>query len=75
MFSTTTIASSTTMPIASTKPNSVRLFNEKPSAAITANVPIRDTGMATIGIAAARHDCRNSTMTKITSSTASTIVE
>ena len=30
-FSTTTIASSTTMPIASTRPNSVRLFSEKPS--------------------------------------------
>ena len=29
-FSTTTIASSTTMPIASTSPNSDRLFSEKP---------------------------------------------
>ena len=74
MFSTTTIASSTTMPIANTRPNSVRLFSENPSAAITANVPISETGIATIGIAAARQDCRNKTMTKITNTTASTIV-
>ena len=37
--STTTIASSTTMPMASTSPKSVRLLSEKPSAAMTANVP------------------------------------
>ena len=30
-FSTTTIASSTTMPIASTRPNSDRLLSEKPN--------------------------------------------
>ena len=34
------MASSTTMPIASTRPNSVRLFSVKPSAAMTAKVPI-----------------------------------
>ena len=33
-FSTTTIASSTTMPIASTRPNSDRLLSEKPKAAM-----------------------------------------
>src|SRR6266481_4544053 len=37
-FSTTTIASSTTMPIASTRPNSEMLFKLKPSAAITPKV-------------------------------------
>ena len=31
-FSTTTIASSTTMPIASTRPNSVSMLSEKPNA-------------------------------------------
>ena len=31
-FSTTTIASSTTMPIARTRPNSVSIFSEKPNA-------------------------------------------
>ena len=56
MFSTTTMASSTTMPIASTRPNRERLFSEKPKAAITAQDPIRETGMATIGITAARQD-------------------
>src|ERR1041385_1152344 len=39
-FSTTTMASSTTMPMASTRPKSDRLFNEKPNAFITANVPV-----------------------------------
>ena len=33
-FSTTTMASSTTMPIASTRPNSDRLFSVKPNAAM-----------------------------------------
>ena len=58
-FSTTTMASSTTMPIASTMPNSVSVLSEKPSAAITAKVPISDTGIATIGMIAVRQDCRN----------------
>src|SRR5680860_907501 len=44
IFSTTTMASSTTMPIASTSPNNDRLFSEKPNAYIAAKVPIRDTG-------------------------------
>ena len=30
-FSSTTIASSTTMPIANTNPNNVKLFKEKPA--------------------------------------------
>ena len=41
-FSTTTIASSTTMPIASTRPNSVIRLIEKPSASMPANVVISD---------------------------------
>ena len=49
-FSTTTIASSTTMPIASTSPNSDSLLSEKPSAAMAAKVPISDTGIATSGM-------------------------
>ena len=55
MFSTTTMASSTTIPMANTKPNSVKLFNEKPNACITAKVPTRETGMARIGTIAALH--------------------
>ena len=36
------MASSTTIAIANIKPNSVNVLMEKPKAAITANVPIRD---------------------------------
>ncbi len=43
-FSTTTIASSTTRPIASTSPNSESVLIEKPSTRISANVPISETG-------------------------------
>ncbi len=70
-FSTTTIASSTTMPIASTRPNSDSMLSEKPNAAMAAKVPISDTGIANTGINVARHDCRNSSTTRTTSATAS----
>ena len=69
--STTTIASSTTMPIASTRPKSVRLFRLKPSAAMTAKVPTIATGTATSGMIADRQFCRNSSTTKATRMTAS----
>ena len=49
MFSSTTMASSTTMPIARTRPKSVRLLRLKPIAAITANVPIKETGTSIMG--------------------------
>ncbi len=54
-FSTTTIASSTTMPMASTSPNSESVFRENPRASITANVPMSETGTATSGMIDARH--------------------
>ena len=57
--STTTIASSTTRPIASTRPNSDSVLIEKPSSGKTANVPISDTGTAIIGMSVARQFCRN----------------
>ena len=57
--STTTIASSTTMPIASTSASSETVLAEKPSASITANVPISDTGTAISGISVARKLPRN----------------
>ena len=41
---------------------------------MTAKVPISDTGMATIGMIAARHVCRNRMTTMTTSSTASNSV-
>ena len=62
-FSTTTIASSTTMPIASTSPNSEMLFRLKPSAAMTAKVPTIATGTATSGISTARQFCRKTSTT------------
>ena len=70
-FSTTTMASSTTMPIASTRPNSDSVLIEKPQASITANVPTTDTGTAKSGITEARHVCRNTMTTSATSTTAS----
>src|SRR5258708_548342 len=53
-FSTTTMASSTTIPIASTKPNNERLLIEKPRPNMTANVPTNDTGTAASGMIEAR---------------------
>ena len=35
------------------------MLSEKPNAAITAKVPISETGMARIGMSEARQDCRN----------------
>ena len=73
-FSTTTIASSTTMPIASTSPNSDRLFSVNPNIAMKKKVPISDTGMATIGMMAARQVCRNRMTTSTTRMMASPMV-
>ena len=42
------------MPIASTSASSETVLSEKPSASITANVPISDTGTAISGISVAR---------------------
>ncbi len=73
-FSTTTMASSTTMPIASTRPNSEMLLRLKPSTAMTAKVPTMATGTATRGISAARQFCRNARTTMPTRATASSSV-
>ena len=68
------MASSTTMPMASTSPNSEMLFRLKPTAAMTANVPTMATGTATSGISAARQFCRKTSTTSATSTTASNSV-
>ena len=73
-FSTTTIASSTTMPIASTRPKSDSVLSEKPDTSITANVPTSDTGTAMSGMIDARQVCRNSSTTTTTSAIASNSV-
>ena len=72
--STTTIASSTTMPIASTNPKRVKLFSEKPITSITANVPTMPTGTAIKGMIADRQFCRNTRTTSATKTTESSSV-
>ena len=68
-FSTTTMASSTTIPMASTRPNRLNALIEKPRRYRIENVPTIDTGTATSGMIEARHVCRN----RITTSTTSAI--
>ena len=58
-FSTTTMASSTSRPIASTMPNIVSVLMLNPNAAMTPNVPSRTTGTANDGIIVARKFWRN----------------
>ncbi len=70
-FSTTTIASSTSRPIASTIANIVSMLIENPAAASTPNVPSRTIGTAIVGMSVARMFCRNSSMTRNTRKIAS----
>ena len=65
-FSITTIASSTTMPIASTMPNRVSWLIVKPSISMPRNVPSRATGITRVGMMVARMFCRNSSITRNT---------
>ena len=58
MFSMTTIASSTTSPVASVRPKSVSVLIENPNAAISANVPISETGIVIAGISVVRQFCK-----------------
>jgi len=73
-FSTTTIASSTTMPTARTRPNSDRLLIEAPAMARMVNVPTSDTGIAITGMIVARQFCRKMKTTPTTSAIAMKIV-
>ena len=73
-FSTTTIASSTTMPTASTRPNSDRLLSEMPKATRIVNVPTSETGIAMTGMMAARQFWRNRNTTPTTRRIATKIV-
>jgi hypothetical protein len=66
-FSTTTMASSTSRPIASTMPNMDSVLMVKPSAAITPKVPSSTTGMVIVGMIVARQFCRKRNMTRKTS--------
>src|SRR5271169_4096557 len=73
-FSMTTIASSTTSPVASVIPKSVSELMEKSKILMKAKVPIRDTGMVTAGIIVARQSSRKKKITTMTMTTASSSV-
>ena len=72
--STTTIASSTTIPMASTRPRSESVLTENPRRGKAMKVPIRDTGTVSSGMRVARQFWRNTNTTRITSTSASTSV-
>ena len=57
-FSMTTIASSTTSPVARVIPNSVSELMEKPKIFMKAKVPISETGIVTAGMMVARQSSR-----------------
>jgi hypothetical protein len=69
--STTTIASSTTMPMARTRPNIERVLTEKPRSGKKMKVPMSDTGTVRSGMIVARRFCRKMKTTRVTSTTAS----
>ena len=73
-FSTTTIASSTSSPIASTRPNIVSVLIVNPKAAMIPNVPSSTTGTAMVGINVARKFCRKRYITRKTSTMPSSSV-
>src|SRR6185437_5223020 len=57
------MASSTTIPMASTKPNMVSVLMVKPNGIKKQNVPKIETGIANIGIKVERQVCRNTNTT------------
>ena len=73
-FSMTTMASSTTRPVASVMPNSVSELMEKPKILMKAKVPISETGMVTAGMMVARQSSRKRKMTTMTMTMASASV-
>src|SRR5581483_5358901 len=70
----TTIASSTTNPVASVIPKSVSELIEKPNILMNANVPISETGIVTAGMMVARQSSRKKKITMMTITTASSSV-
>ena len=74
MFSSTTMASSTTSPMASTSDSSVSVLMVKPAAAMMPKAPIRLTGIVTNGMIDARTVRRKTKTTSATSSMASAMV-
>ena len=72
--STTTMASSTTMPMASTRPNIDSVLTEKPSRGKKMKVPMSETGTVRRGMIVARTLCRKMNTTRVTRMIASTKV-
>ena len=72
--STTTMASSTTVPMTSTKAKRVMRLSVNPTIYIKAKVPTSETIILTDGMMVARQFCRNRSTTRITSSKASNSV-
>ncbi len=70
MFSSTTIESSTTKPVAMVSAISDRLSSAKPSRYMALKVEMIDTGTATAGIMVERSVRRNTSTTSTTSTTA-----
>ena len=75
VFSTTTMASSTTIPMARTSPNRVRLLIDIPNSFMAKKVPISETGMVADGMTVVRQSCRKMNTEKITSRIAMIRVE
>ena len=71
MFSMTTMASSTTKPVAMVSAISERLSREKPQASIAASAPISESGTDRLGISVAEKLRRNRKITITTSAMAS----
>src|SRR5262249_44615256 len=74
-FSMTTMASSTTSPVARVTPKRVSELMEKPNILMKAKVPISETGMVIAGMIVARQSRRKRKMTAITMRIASSSVE
>ena len=73
-FSITTIASSTTNPVARVIPNKVSELMEKPNTLMNANVPINETGIVTAGMIVARQSSKKRKITMMTIMMASSSV-
>src|SRR5277367_1746297 len=74
-FSITTMASSTTSPVANVIPKRVRELIENPKILMNANVPTSETGIVMAGITVARQSSRKRKITAITIRIASSRVE
>ena len=66
MFSISTMASSTTMPMASTMASSVSTLIEAPKNAITMKAAMTETGIATMATMVERQSRRKTRMTRMT---------